>query len=46
MKEMKKYKGVIKREEDKEDIDWGLYIPENTPSKMYTVYGCFEFDKK
>lgn len=43
MREIKKYKGVIKREED---IDWGLYVPENTPSKMRTIYGCFELEKK
>ena len=45
MRKIKKYKGVIEREEDKEEIDWKLYIPENTPIKLYTIYGCFEIEK-
>ena len=45
MREIKKYKGIIKREEDKEDIDWEIYLPENTPTKMRTIYGCFELEE-
>ena len=46
MGKIKNYKGVIKREEDQEDIDWSIYVPENTPSNMHMIYGCFEFEKE
>ena len=41
-REIKKYKGIIKQEEDNEKYDPNLYKPENTPKKLYTIYGNFE----
>ena len=44
-REIKKYKGIIKREEDNEQYDLRFYKPENTPKKYYTIYGNFEIEQ-
>ena len=45
-REIKKYKGIIKQEEDNEDYDLKLYRPENTPKKLSTIYGIIEIEQK
>lgn len=39
LREIIKYKGVIKTKEEKEKIDLELYKPDITPKKYYTMYG-------
>ena len=44
-REIKKYKGIIKQEEDDEEYDLKLHKPEITPKKLSTIYGIFEIEQ-
>jgi hypothetical protein len=45
-REIKKYKGIIEWEEDSQEFNLRLYKPENTPKKLYTIYGNFEIEQE
>ena len=44
-RDIKKYKGIIEWEEDRQEFNLRLYKPENTPKKYYTIYGNFEIEQ-